>query len=180
MKNPSLFGPKVIGPLTLDFSTTKCNSNQMYVVPGLQFCSHFNISASTCIIFLSVPLVCFVHVCVCVFMWRKARWRVGQSFTMVNWKEPFFYSAINPIWVNKTLLCSWAVAVIYMPSPKPESTSNSTRSPERWQDAAETGFHKVYNAKYCVSLYSFREAGDTLETEWRMERVGAGGRELKH
>lgn len=67
-----------------------------------------------------------------------------------------------------------------MPSPEPESTSNGARSPERWQDAAETGFHKVYNAKYKVSLYSFREAGDTLETEWRMERAGAGGREPKH
>lgn len=39
----------------------------MYVLPGLQFCSHFNISAYTFIIFLSLLLVCFlacVHVCV--------------------------------------------------------------------------------------------------------------------
>lgn len=36
----------------------------------------------------------------------------------------------------------------------------------------KTASHKVYNAKYCVSLYSFfflREAGDTLETEREME-----------
>lgn len=65
MENLDLFGPIVFDPLTLDFSTTKCNSNQMYVVPVLQFCSYFNISACTCIIFLSA-LVCFLHVCVCV------------------------------------------------------------------------------------------------------------------
>ena len=51
-----------------------------------------------------------VRVCVCV--WRKAWWRGGQSFTMVNWKEPFFYPAINPIWVNNTLFCRGAVTVI--------------------------------------------------------------------
>lgn len=52
-----------------------------------------------------------------------------------------------------------------MQRPEPESTSNSGRSPKRWQDAAETAFHKVYNAKDCVSPYSFRKVGDTLERE---------------
>lgn len=63
MANPDLFAAIVIDPKTLDFSTTRCNSNQMYVLFGIQFCPN-NISAHTYIIFLSAPLVCFLHVCV--------------------------------------------------------------------------------------------------------------------
>ena len=63
-----------------------------------------------CVCVCSPLIFLWPRSCVCV--WRKAQWRGGRSFTMVNWKEPFFYSAINPIWVNNTLLCSRAVTVI--------------------------------------------------------------------
>lgn len=67
-----------------------------------------------------------VSVCVlgCVCVWRKAWLKAGWSFTMVNWKEPFFYSAINPIWVNNTLLCSRPVTVIrWAPNPRALQTA---------------------------------------------------------
>ena len=138
-------------------------------------CVYFYISV--CV--LSVSLLIFlwlcsfvcmcVCVCVCVCVWRKAWKRGGQSFTMVNWKEPFFYSAINPIWVNNTLLCSWAVTVICW-ALNPRALQTPAGHPNDDKMLQKTAFQKVYNAKYCVSLYNFRKAGDTLEREGTREK----------
>lgn len=86
---------------------------------------------------------------------------------MVNWKEPFFYSAINPIWVNNTLLCSRAVTVI-CGALNLRRLQTAAGQPKRWQDAAENRFYIMQSIELHCTV--FRRAGDTQEREAGRER----------
>lgn len=61
-------------------------------------------------------------------------------------------------------MCSRAVTVIRR-ALNPRALQTAAGHPNDDKMLQKTAFHKVYNAKYCVSLYSFRKAGDTLERE---------------